>query len=381
MHLFFSYAAACSFPVAFLRRQLRCEGSRLIALRLVYNWSMLDQELSLFHDTAPILSITDFQTPLPCSERLWRAQNSIEWLKIIQETRATADNSDYHSPAYPQESLSLSHLFQDMLRDELEIKNRQLSPFRLKLLLHPLQSLVNHLGQLLSCFYGMHDNQQNTRPLTTASTLMRLEEVQSSLHKWYDIAMTNHRADPNCPITNGSLVLYHLIYLNTVTYFPEIERLVRKEGSNGSSWETALRSKQLIYQPEKAIFHCGQVLRIVSNMPETGRPAWWSAALYRVSMILWVDGLSRAYGGENLDKGSVFMINSTSPDDPAIKSYLCNVSGIPAILKRDGSFFKLGNPDHVLSHCLSLLGEGVPTRFSDGIRRKMQTLLRNWKTI
>lgn len=49
-------------------------------------------------------------------------------------------------------------------------------------------------------------------------------------------------------------------------------------------------------------------------------------------------------------------------------------------MKRDGSFTKLGNPDDILTHCLALLDEGTPTRFSDGIRRKIQTLSRNWKT-
>src|ERR1700709_790815 len=125
---------------------------------------MIDQELILFHDTSPILSITDLQTPLPCSGRLWRSQNAVEWLDIIHETYANASSPEYHSSAHPHDGLSLSHLFQDMLRDELEMKNRKLSPLRLKLLLHPLQSLVCHLGQLLSCFYGMHDNQRSARP-------------------------------------------------------------------------------------------------------------------------------------------------------------------------------------------------------------------------
>jgi hypothetical protein len=345
---------------------------------------MLDQELSLFHDTAPILSITEMQTPLPAAERLWRAENPVEWLNLQQEVYAGSSSPDYHSSTHPNARVpSLSHLFQDMLRDELEMKNRQLSPLRLKLLLHPLQSLVCHLGQLLSCFYGMHDSRHSSRPLTTASTLMRLEEVQSSLQKWYDLCMLHTKASPDCHLTRGSLVLYHLISLNTVSYFPEVERLSRREGYNGSSWESTLRSKRFIYQPEKAIFHCGQVLRNISSMPKTGRPPWWAAAIYRATMILWADSISRAYsnGGENSDhqNGPVFMINGVTPEDPAIKAYTCNLYGIPALMKRDGSFTKLENPDEVLTHCLSLLDEGIPTRFSDGIRRKLQTLLRNWK--
>lgn len=341
---------------------------------------MIDQELSLFHDTSTILSITDLQTPLPCSERLWRAENSGEWLDIIQETYANANTPEYHSSTHPHDGLSLSHLFQDMLRDELELKNRRFSPLRLKLLLHPLQSLACHVGQLLSCFYGMHDNQHGTRPITTASTLMRLEEVQSSLQKWHDICIINSKADPSCAITNGSLALYHLISLNTVTYFPEIERLVRKEGFDGLSWESALRSKQFIYKSEHAVFHCGQVLRIIGNMPKIGRPPWWSAALYRVTMILWVSCISRAYAdNDNRDSGPVFMMNSVTSDDPSVKTYLANLHGVPAILRRDGTFTQLGNPDDVLTYSLSVLDEGVATRFSDGIRRKLQTVLRNWK--
>jgi hypothetical protein len=266
-----------------------------------------------------------------------------------------------------------------MLRDELEVKNRKAPAPLLKLLLHPLQSLVFHLSQLLSSFYGMHGYQQGTRPLLTASTLMRLEEVQSTLHKWYDLAMVNHRAEPDCSIMNGSLVLYHIIYLNTVTYFPEIERLTRKEGYDSLTWESALRSRQFIYQPEKAIFHCGQIFRIMKAMPATGRPPWWSAALYRASLIVWMDSNSRYYAGESLGSGPLLAINSSLPDDPAIKAYLNSSFGVPSFQLPDGSLVNLDKPDEVLRQCISLLDDGVSTRFSDGIRRKLQTLRKNWE--
>lgn len=351
----------------------------LTARRLVYNWVMIDQELSLFHDIAPVLSITELQTPLPDSERLWRAKNALEWLDIVHDLCANSDNSSYHSSAHPQAGLSLSHLFQDMLRDELEIKNRRLSPLRLKLLLHPLQSLVCHLGQLLSCFSGMHDNHRSSRPLTTASTLLRLEEVQSSLQKWYDLCMINAKKTPDCAITNSSLVLWHLISLNAITYFPEIEKLVRNSAFDEHTQETILRSQRLIYQPEKAIYHCGQVLKIVSAMPKSGRPPWWSAAIYRVTMILLADSISRPRHQRDIEeKGPLVMINLVTSEDPAINAYICNFYGIPALLNRDGSFTKLGSPDELLTHCITLLDEGTSTRFSDGIRRKLQKVLRIW---
>jgi hypothetical protein len=324
---------------------------------------MIDQELSLFHDIAPILSITELQTPLPESERLWRAQNSHEWVDIVHDLCTNPGDSGYHSSAHTQNGLSLSHLFQDMLRDELEIKNRRLSP----------------LGQLLSCFSGMHDNHRSSRPLTTASTLLRLEEVQSSLQKWYNLCMLNVKETPDCAITNSSLVLWHLISLNAICWFPEIEKLVRKQGLNEVGQDNYLRSQRLIYQPEKAIFHCGQVFKLVSAMPKTGRPPWWSAAIYRATMVLLADSISRPrHQRENEEKGPLVMINLLTPEESAINSYISNFYGVPALLNRDGSIAKLGSPDELLTHCLTLLEEGSSTRFSDGIKRKLQKVLMIW---
>ncbi|KAG0648690.1 Conidial pigment biosynthesis cluster H [Hyphodiscus hymeniophilus] len=336
-------------------------------------------ELSLFHDIAPILSITELQTPLPESERLWRASNALEWLDIVHEYCAEPGNSGFHSPAHAQAGLSLSHLFQDMLRDELEIKNRRLSPLRLKLLLHPLQLLVCHLGQFLSCFSGMYDSKRSSRPLTTASTLLRIEEVQSSVQKWYDLCMINVKRVPNCATTNSSLVLWHLISLNVITYFPEIEKLVRDSAFDEPMQETVQRSQRLIYQPEKSIYHCGQVFKIVGAMPKSGRPPWWSAAIYRATMILLAESILRPlHQRETEENGPLVMINLVASEDPSINAYICNFYGTPALVNKDGSFTRLGSPDELLTCCITLLDDGTSTRFSDGIKRKLQKVLQTW---
>jgi hypothetical protein len=191
--------------------------------------------------------------------------------------------------------------------------------------------------------------------------------------------MINAKETPDCAITNSSLVLWHLISLNAITYFPEIEKLVRKQGFDEPSQETILRSQRLIYQPEKAIFHCGQVFKIVSAMPKSGRPPWWSAAIYRATMILLADSISRPrHQRENEEKGPLLMINLITPEDASITAYICNFYGIPALLNRDGSLIKLGSPDELLTHCTTLLDEGSSTRFSDGIKRKLHKVLLNW---
>lgn len=338
---------------------------------------MVDQELSLFHDTAPILSITELQTPMPGKECLWLAKDSSEWLVAIQQTTAA---SDWMSPESLEIRLltpSLCDLFHDFLQDNIRRRCDELSPLQLKLLLHPLQSLLCHLRQVLSCFSDVFGSRRGTRTVTKASTMLRLEEVQSLLQKWYELCAVHAKADPSCPVTRANLVLYHLISLNAITSFPEVERLARKEGFDGSSQQLASRYKKCIHQPEEVLIHCGQVIRLVSSMPREGRPHWWSTAIYRVALILWVESLSRVdHGNQRIENGPMFAIDTVMPDDQSVISYLWNGEGVP-VLSNGERHVELC-PGKVLTHCGLLLEQGVALRVSDGIKRKLQALSRSW---
>ncbi|KAI9643629.1 hypothetical protein NHQ30_008251 [Ciborinia camelliae] len=347
--------------------------------RLVYNWVMVDQELSLFHDTAPIMSITELETPMPALECLWLAKDSNEWATILQQTNIGTDwLLNPNSIGIPPVGPSLCDLFRDMLSDNIERRHGQLCPLQLKLLLHPLHSSLCHLHQALSFHSEVYSSRQGTRTVTKASNLLRLEEAQSLLQIWYDLCEFHTKNDPNCQITVANLVLYHLISLNAVTFFPEIERLARKEDFDGSSSELSLRYKRCIYNSGEAIFHCGQVIRLVTSMPKEGRPRWWSVAIYRVTMMLWLASVSRneTYT-QKLEKGPLFPIDAVSPDHPSVKSYLWNGEGVPVLSKGDG-YVELQNPNDVMNHCISLLDFGVTLPVSDGIRRKLLAFSKNW---
>src|ERR1700710_402664 len=84
--------------------------------------------------------------------------------------------------------LSLRELFRHFLDDEILSNGIELTPLHLRLLLHPLQSLVCQYSQLLSCFSDTLGARQRTKALTAASTRCRLEEVQALLQRWYDLA-------------------------------------------------------------------------------------------------------------------------------------------------------------------------------------------------
>ena len=46
---------------------------------------MVDQDLSLFHDTAPLFSVTEFGAPMPDSDRLGQAQTAAEWSEMFNQ--------------------------------------------------------------------------------------------------------------------------------------------------------------------------------------------------------------------------------------------------------------------------------------------------------
>ncbi len=354
---------------------------------------MVDQELSLFHDTAPMLSIADLQCPLPSPEVLWLAPNSDRWLAAIQQVYGCTANVNPQLLNTPSSlTPSLFDLFHDFLHDNLSRRQNNLSPQQMRLLLHPLQSLLSHLRQMLSCFSDILSTRRSTnRTVTKASTMIRLEEVQSLLQHWYELSMTFYKANPTCAVTRCNLVLYHLISLNAVTSFPEIERLARRDGFDGSYWELGLRHKRCIYQREEAIFHCGQVLRLLRLMPADRRPSWWSAALYRTVLILWTDSVSRldpnfkradeaaaaaaaaasgspngAGPGAQGPPGPVAVaIDHVTPEDPGVIGYLWNGDGVAVLTRRDGATVSLDKPADVLAYGIKTIDEAVSSRFAD----------------
>ncbi|KAI6363185.1 hypothetical protein MCOR25_005971 [Pyricularia grisea] len=362
--------------------------------RLVYNWVMMDQELSLFHDTSPLMSISDLLCPLPGPDELWRAPNSEVWLSSVQSLYGGNNvNVNPQLLSAPSPTPSLSDLFQSFLHDTLTPGKNSLSPQHLRLLLHPLQSLLCHLRQMLSCFPDVPSTRRTTsRTVTRASTLLRLEEVQALLQRWYELSMEFSKESPDCPITRCNMVLYHLISLNAVTNFPEVERLARREGFDGSYWELSMRHKMCIYQREEAVFHCGQVLRLVRSMPQDRRPVWWSAAVYRAVLILWADSMARLDPNMKREDtvgpsstpaaattpGPLVAVDQVTPENPAVIAYLWNREGVALLTRSDGRPVSLDNPAEVLAYGVKEIEDAVSIRFSDGIKRKLASLSQNW---
>ncbi|KAK0890417.1 hypothetical protein LTR02_014731 [Friedmanniomyces endolithicus] len=349
--------------------------------RLVYSWVMVDQDMSLFHDTAPLFSVTEFAAPMPDTDRLWHAKSAAEWSSIFEQVHEFSGGfSSVGSGARP---LSLRDLFRHFLDDEMIPLGIEMTPLQMRLLLHPLQSLVCQYSQLLSCFSDtLGKRTQSPRAMTAASTRVRLEEVQSLLQRWFDLAERYLKANPMCALMQTNLIVFHLISLNAVTDFPEIERLARRESVDGTYQQLVWRHKRCIADVEEAVFHCGQVFRLVRSMPRGIRPSWWAAAIYRVGLILWTDSLlqkdaaSPNANGMFPVSGPSFAIDALPADHPLIVRYLTKREGLPCVTKRDGSSMPIDQAFAMLQHCVEVIDEGAGTRFSDGIRAKLDRLSR-----
>lgn len=348
--------------------------------RLIYSWVMVDQDLSLFHDTAPLFSVTEFGAPMPDSDGLWQATNASEWSDMFSKVHEFSNG--YSSVGSGARPLSLRDLFRYFLDDEIIAQDIQLTPLHLRLLLHPLQTLVCQYCQLLSCFSDSMASRQRSRAVTAASTRVRLEEVQSLLQRWFELAERYISVNPMCPLMQANLVVFHLISMNAVTNFPEIERLARREGVDGSYQQILWIHKKCISDVHEAIFHSGQIIRLIREMPKGIRPPWWPGAIYRASLVLWTDTLAHTEStspnqqGQYTPPGTSVAVDRLQANDPAIFRFLTRREGIPNLTKRDGTPIGINNGFKVLSHCVDVLDEGISTRFSDGIRGKLEKLAR-----
>lgn len=340
---------------------------------------MVDQDLALFHDTAPLFSVTEFGAPMPDADQLWQAKSSSEWSAVFEQVHEFSGGfSSVGSGARPN---SLRDLFRHFLDDEMVSHGIEMTPLQMRLLLHPLQSMVCHYSQLISCFSDSLASRNKTRTVTAASTRCRLEEVQSLLQRWYDLAERYLKSSPFCAVMQANLVIFHLISLNAVTNFAEIERLARREGFDGTYQQLVWIHKRCISDVEEAVFHCGQVLRIIRSMPRGVRPPWWAGAIYRAALILWTDSLTNKEVPTPTTSGGMFapslQVDALPADHPLIVRYLSKREGQAFLSKRDGTQVPMDHAYSVLSHCIGILDEGAANRFSDGIRNKLDRLMKS----
>jgi len=341
--------------------------------RLAHSWVIVDQEISLFSDTTPQLSVVDLHVPLPDSDDLWHAPSSSEWLVLFEKTHG----STYRSPA------SVRDLFTTFVDGDLA--GKELSPTQLRLLLHPLQAQVCQLRQFIACLPDGGPHSRGSRAVSKAATKLRLEEMSTLLQQWYAISKQSFSGNKGtCWTTCANLIMYHLISLNTITSFKCIEQFARGEVNLGHMRHSTWLQNKCIDQPEEALFHCGQILRLIRSMPKPVRPPWWAGAIYRVAIVGWATSMSKGgnpfqTNAQGVDRSGQFAIDNLTPEHDLISRFVKHQEGEPMLTNADGTLCPVHVPSNVLSTCADVLEDDCSMRIADGIKRKLRTFMESWR--
>ncbi|ETN39491.1 uncharacterized protein HMPREF1541_05717 [Cyphellophora europaea CBS 101466] len=339
--------------------------------RLAHAWITLDQEISLFADTAPLLSIANLHTPMPESDDLWHAGSVTEWTELFDKTYGAS----YKAPG------SLRDFFTSFV--DGDFAGQTLSPTQLRLLLHPLQAQVCHLRQFITCLPDGSSGKAS-RAVSRAATKARLEEISSLLQQWYAIIKQSFSGNKGtCWTTCANLIMYHLISLNAITSFKDIEQFARREVVLGPFRHAAWLQMKCIDAPEEVYFHCGQILRLIRSMPKPIRPPWWAGAVYRVALTAWATSMansSNRHGGNSpLEVEHPFAIDNLTPENEAISRYIKYQEGTPMLTRVDNTLVPLDVPSNVLQHCIDVLEDDSSMRLADGVKRKLRIFLTSWR--
>ncbi|KAI1212098.1 uncharacterized protein F4807DRAFT_387682 [Annulohypoxylon truncatum] len=383
-----------------LTRSRWLERERII--RLAYAWVLLDLEMSLYQDTNLHIPVLAMNSSLPSSEELWLAPDVATWQQLLTRDDDSGVGS-YSTQPLPQPSLRA--LFTWFLNDDLTLRKQQyLNPLTLRLLLHPLHGLVYSCRQLLDCLGEMACS-RSFSPITKASTHVRMHEIRSLLNRWLNLyklslsgswgSTTAGGNETSNELVTATLITYHIINLNTVASIPDIEELARRELSDQELRLFSQEASSFVHSPKEAVFHAGRILHLLRTLDRKTRPPWWPAALYRSTLCLWVCSifygplwtssssssylLVDAQEGDSLDPYSWNLVRGTSKDDFVGAPWDSRSPSLVPALKNPigtGEPVTLEHPSLVLETCLLVFDTGVATRVCEGIRGKLNQLLR-----
>jgi hypothetical protein len=337
--------------------------------RLVYAWVYVDLEMSLLHDVPPVLSINDLIVPLPHDASVWHANSYESWLERYEASGAQ----------FNEEMQSLNSLFRSFIQGRLT--NTTDLPFHhLRLLLHPLQAMVLEQQQLLRIF-GIDEPSNRHRVLSRLKVLSRLQETQDLLHQM-SLLLTrssNIRHQSNdLPIRSTicvSMLMFHLISLNTITSIPEIERIANEEPpTTPAERAEAWRHVRYAESEHYIVFHAGQILRLVNELHSVTKLPWWPIAAYRAAMVCWsLSGPMRLQEG---DRAAV-SIHSLLPNDGALESYVNDHRGLAVFTYTDGRQEPVLEGNNSLHYCIDLLSKNS-TRLVRNTQAKLVRLAEKW---
>ncbi|KAI9706193.1 MAG: hypothetical protein M1820_004954 [Bogoriella megaspora] len=326
--------------------------------RIVHAWIVMDLELSIFYDQPPKISVKDLAMP-------------------------NQDSKQAH-PTLP----TFSRLFRKFLEREM-LEDEKVTMEELQLLLHGVQCLASHLYECLMSFVSVSPRFYADHFTTSFGTRALLQELRSLLHQWYTLFQrsTEHQDDPIF-LSQRTLILYHLMSARLLIPFDQLELLARSTPTEDAFKPHSQMQGPLMEEGPNVNIHCGQVMRLIRTLPQDKKPAWWAAAIYRATILLWATGWvstgppTSRFAGTGLHTYNpldMFPIDHIEVDDQRTTSYLRSREGTPVLTTQGGQSVLLNEPDNILAYMLDFIDEqNDSTRFAEGIKHKVMRLRERW---
>ncbi|KEF54717.1 uncharacterized protein A1O9_09159 [Exophiala aquamarina CBS 119918] len=310
---------------------------------------MVDAEISILYDKSPTLTIPDLEKALPDSDDLWLAPDAPTWFQRWKSTNGP--EADVPTAFVPAQT-SLPELFQSLLDNKLDHWKPRLQILHLRLLLYPIYILTAQLCELMLCVSDKERSRFSPTAFHTSSAL-RFDEIKSLLQTWWsvfrglDVESTRHFA-----LQQVTEILYHLLNLKLAVSWSHVEQFSRAFSKQPQAFPQL--SVTAVRRPREAVFHCGQILRILHNMDTEIRPLWWPSALHRVAIILWtlsmIDSTERPERSDSAMTPNI-AIDRLPPDDPIWQPFLRRDMGGPCLTAEDGSLQPIDDASTVLQVC------------------------------
>lgn len=285
---------------------------------------------------------------------------------------------------------SLRELFLLFLEDRLKDFGQELNVMDMRLLLHPLHALVSNASQIGFSLNTRSKRAANMRSRFRLSHSQAFDEIHSLLNRWLAVFETiDIQGARLAVVARATLIQYHLISISLLVSFKTLEAFARREKPEVvAEFACSIQEDLVKYHPE-LLLHCGQILRLIQDTDVKLRPPWWSAAVYRATLALWVYSITRKYV---LQRVAQHHLTPSGPQvaldaamgllDPTLSRYVLSGVGRPYFTAstEQASIVYIDNPRQVLQASIEAFGRGLRLwRLTRGLQCQMEKLYRDWE--
>jgi hypothetical protein len=322
--------------------------------------------------------ISELEVELPADEKLWMAPDARTWKAAFDETqRDTGGDSRF----------SLHELFSLFAEDRLQGFGRDLNVMDMRLILHPLHSVVSNYCQVTASLNSRSKRSRNTSSRIRSSSSQTFEEIHSLARRWMAVFQTlDIQGTRLLAAARATLIQYHLISINLLCSFKTLELFSRKEDPDIIEELASSIQEELHKQSPELLLHCGQILQLVRDADVKLRPPWWSIAVYRSTLVIWVYSITRKYVVKQIrpvhrSSGPAVSLDTLPFFDPNLSHYLLHRVGDPHVTAADGSLVSVDRPREILQTGIEAFGRGPRLwRLTRGLQCKLEALYRDWES-